>query len=255
MKRFPLLICLVLLLLLVPVWAAALDTPAPQLKAITPSSGETNTTVSITSLAGTNFARNAGFRLRRSSSRDIAGKVTSLNSSQITGTLNLDKQAPGDYEVCVYNNETSYSCDLTFTITAKSETVSGSSIYFETYPAGATVLLNGTAVGTSVFTYRNATPGTYQVVIRKSGYEDYTGSVTVKEGLRTKFYAPLTQIGAGTGSTAVPVVQIATTVRKSTLNVPTTWPDTTPAPTASPIDPVLVIGAAGAGIGLLVSRR
>ena len=251
MKRFLFLICLVLLLL-VPGWAAATDASAPKLSSITPSSGETNTTVSITSLAGTKFASNAGFRLRRSSYKDIVGSVTSINSTRIIGTFNLDKQAPGDYEVCVYNNESSYTCDLTFTITPPVETATDSSVFFETYPAGATVWLNGTQVGTSVFTYRNATPGTYKVLVKKSGYQDYAGSVTVKEGIRVKFYARLTPLGAGV-ATATPV-QTATTVRKSTLQVPTTWPGTTPI-TTSPVDPALVIGAAGIGIGLFVIRR
>jgi hypothetical protein len=154
----------------------------------------------------------------------------------------------------VYNDESTYICGLTFTITTPAETATSGSIFFDTNPTGATVLLNGTKVGTSVFTYHNATPGNYKVLIQKSGYADYAGSVTVKEGMRVRYYAQLTPLGAGTpAATAIPV-QTVTTVRKSTMKVPTTWPDATPA-TTSPVDPALVIGAAGMGIGLVVIRR
>ena len=220
------------------------------LSSISPSNGETNTTVSITALVGKNFNTHAGFRLVRSSSKDIIGNVDSVNSTHIVGTVDLDNQAPGDLQVCVYNNASSYICDLTFTITSPAET-SASSIYFETYPTGATVWLNGTKIGTSVFTYRNATPGTFKVLIQKSGYEDYTGSVTVPGGKRVKFYAPLTPLGTVTTETPV---KTTTTIRKSTLIVPTTWPSTT-STEASPIDPALVIGAAGISIGLVAVRR
>lgn len=253
MKRFVLLICL--LLLLVPGWAAAADTSAPTLSSITPSSGETNTTVKITSLAGTNFASGAGIRLRSSSSKDIAGSVTSVtNGTKIVGSFNLDRKAPGYYQVCVYNDESTYTCGLTFTIEAPGETLTSGSVFFDTNPTGATVILNGTRVGTSVFTYHNATPGTYKVLIQKSGYADSTGSVTVKEGTRVRYYAQLTPLGAGApAATAIPV-KTATTIRKSTMSIPTTWPGTTPT-TASPVDPALVIGAAALGIGLVVIRR
>jgi hypothetical protein len=255
MKRMPLLICLVLMLLLVPGWVAAADTSALTLKSITPSSGETNTTVSITALDGTNFASSAGMRLRGSSSKDISGSVSLvMNGTRIVGTFNLYKQAPGDYQVCVYNNASTYVCGLSFTITPPRETDIAGSIFFDTNPTGATVSLNGTKAGTSVFTFHNATPGTYRVLIQKSGYADYTGSVTVKEGTRVRYYAQLTPLGSGTAAAPATPVQTATTIRKSTMKVPTTWPGTTPT-TASPVDTVIVLGAAVMGAGLVVIRR
>jgi len=256
MKRFPLLAYLFFLTLLVMAGVLPGTVTAASgtltLISISPSSGETNTSVVVTDIVGRNFDSHAGFRLVRSS-KEIIGYVRSVNSSRIVGTVNLDKQAPGEYQVCVYNNASSYICDLTFTVTSPAET-SASSVYFETNPPGATVLLNGTAIGTSVFTYYNATPGTYKVLIRKSGYEDYTGSVTVLVGKRVRFYAPLKPPGAGTAAATAPPVITATTIRKSTLKVPTTWPSATPTG-ASPLDPALVIGAAVIGTGLVVFRR
>lgn len=254
MKRFPLQVSLFLLTLLVMAGVLADTVTAasggPTLSLISPSSGATNTTEIVVNITGTNFAASAGFRLVGSYSEKITGYVSSVNSTRIVGTVNLDNQDPGDYEVCVYNNATSSVCGLRFTVTAPAGT-SASSVYFDTYPPGATVLLDGTTVGTSVFTYRNATPGTFKVLVKKSGYEDYTGSVTVLEGKRARFYATLRPLAAGTTATTVIT---ATTIRKSTLKVPTTWPSTLPTET-SPVDTALVIGAAGIGLGVAVFRR
>jgi hypothetical protein len=243
-----------LLLLLIPGGVAAADTSAPTLSSITPSIGEANTTVKITALNGTNFASSAGFRLKRSSYNDILGDVKTVTSTQITGTVYLDNQVPGDYQVCVYNNASTYVCGLTFTVTSPGETATTSSIFFETYPEGATVMLNGAKIGTGVFTYYNVTPGTYKVLIQKSRYEDYTGSITVLEGKRARFYAQLTPLGAGTAAVTATPVPMATTIRKSTLKVPTTWPSATPTET-SPVDPVVIAGAVGIGLGFVMIRR
>jgi hypothetical protein len=271
MKQFPLVVCLVVLLLQFVPAAVLADTVTtttvrttvtpsymvtygtPTLSSILPWTGETNTTVNVI-LAGTNFRPTAGFRLKRSSSKDIMGSVTSANLTHIVGSVNLDKQNPGEYEVCVYNDASTSVCGPTFTVTPQGETAAASSVFFETNPTGATILLNGNRIGTSVFTYRNATPGTYKVVVQKSGYADYTGSVTVLEGQRVKFYAPLTPLGAGTASATAAPVKTATTIPKSTLKVPTSWPSATPTE-KSPVDPAIVIGAAGIGIGLMMRCR
>jgi PEGA domain/IPT/TIG domain len=229
----------------------------PTLSAINPSSGATNTTVSITSLEGTNFASDASILLRRSSYDDITGSVSSVNSAGtvIAASFNLNNQAPGNYDVCVYNDEKTYTCDLTFKITNPNAGTS-SSVFFDTNPTGAAIYLNKTRVGTSVFTYYNATPGTYDVLIQKDGYKDYSGSLTVVEGRRTTFSASLTKAGEDTsGASVATPARTATTIRKSTIKVPTTWADIPPASTTSPVDPVIPLGAAALGVGLVVLRR
>jgi hypothetical protein len=221
---------------------------------VNPATGGTNTTVSIT-LAGENFRTSgSAFRLK-TASREVVGSVGSVNRTHITGTLNLNNLQPGEYAICVYNSPTEYDCGQTFTVTEATESAGASSIFFETYPAGTSVLLNGNRIGTGVFMYRNVTPGTYKIVVQKSGFEDYSASITVHEGKREKFYASLVPVGAGAVvATAVPV-STATTIRKSTLKVPTTWPGTTPSPTTSPADPLVVTGALGLAIALIAIRR
>jgi hypothetical protein len=230
------------------------STNIPTLTSITPSSGRTNTTVTITSFTGTNFASDAYMKLERTNYNPILGDVTSVNTAgtKIVGTFDLGYQAAGNYEVCVYNDATSYTCDLTFTITDP-DAGTDSSVYFDTNPPGASVWLDNERVGTSVFTYYNATPGTYDVLLRKTGYKDYAGTVTVLEGRHVTFYARLTAVGDGSATTAT-TAKTATTIKKSTIPVPTAWPSDAPTE-ASPVDPAVVIAAAGIALGFVVIRR
>ena len=229
----------------------------PTLSTITPASGQDNTTVTISSLSGTGFVSTAAIRLRRSSFNDIIGTVSSVNSvgTVISGSFNLNQQQPGDYQVCVYNDASTYSCGLTFTITSDTGATNGS-IYFETNPAGATIWLKNTKVGTSIFTYYNVTPGTYSVLVQKAGYNDFTGTVVVLEGKRTSFYALLSVATTDTTiATPTPIpIKTTATIKKSTMKVPTPWPSATPTP-ASPVDPAIIIGAAGLGFVLFVLRK
>jgi hypothetical protein len=249
---------------------------APTIRSITPSSGATDTTVSITSLTGTNFASNAFILLQRSGYSPIPGSVTSVNSAgtKIVGTFDLSNQAPGNYEVCVYNDAYMSVCGLTFTITrpdtvttraAATNAGTGSSVYFYTNPPGATVYLDTIEIGTSAFTFRDVSPGTYDVLIRKAGYKDYSGSVIVPDEKHVMFEAQLTPLGGdttvaatavmdGAGAMATPVRTVTRPARNASLKVPTTWPGEIPSE-ASPVDPVGIIGAAALGLGIAVFRK
>jgi hypothetical protein len=129
----------------------------------------------------------------------------------------------------------------------------GGSVYFETDPSGATIWLATVNIGTSPFTYFSEKTGTLTVHIQKKGYEGYTDTVTVTGGERVAFYAKLTPVPRYTGEedTPVPTVTTATTIRKSTITVPTPWPTTA----ESPVDPAVIILAAAIGTGFMVSRR
>ena len=232
----------------------------PTLTSISPSSAANNSTVSITSLSGTNFIGTSTIKLVNPYYNDIAGTVNSVNTAGtvITGTFDLNKQVPATYQVCVYNSASIYTCGLSFQVLSPGQTTGNSSIYFQSNPDGATVSWkNGTTIGTTTFTY-NITPGTYTVVVQKTGYKDYVGTVTAIEGKRVSFYAPLTLIGEDTTQATTAVTTIAmtvTTIKKSTLKVPTSWPSDTPTTEGSPADPLIAVGAAGIGIALVVFRR
>lgn len=131
----------------------------------------------------------------------------------------------------------------------------GGSIYFETVPSGAKVWLDTREIGISPFTYYSERTGTMEVRAWKKGYENYTGQVTVVEGTRVIFSIDLKEAPRVSITEPLPppsAVTTATTIRKSTLAIPTTWPETTP---ASPADSSSVLGAAALGALLFVMRR
>ncbi|MDD1684175.1 MAG: PEGA domain-containing protein [Methanoregula sp.] len=130
----------------------------------------------------------------------------------------------------------------------------GGSVFFETEPSGATIFVDTVRIGTSDTTYFSEKTGTRDVLIQKKGYEEYTGTVTVVQGRRIVFYAKLTPVPRNSIEEVTPVIPLATatTIRMSTIGIPTPWPTTTP---KSPVDPAVVIGAAALGIGFFVIRR
>ena len=130
----------------------------------------------------------------------------------------------------------------------------GGSVYFDTDPAGATIWLDDVEIGTSTFTYYTEKTGTFNVRVWKKGYENYTGQVTVSEGKRVVFEAWLTQVTRRPPEENTPVVPVATatTIRKSTMTLPTPWPTSA---AASPVDPAVVLGAAALGAGFSAIRR
>lgn len=151
---------------------------------------------------------------------------------------------------------TSASSPANTTGTAATTTIpdtTGGSVYFETDPSGATIWLATVNIGTSPFTYYSEKTGTLTVHIQKKGFEEYTDTVTVVGGERVTFYAKLTPVPHYTGEENTPVSTIttATTIRKSTLNIPTSWPT----PTESPVDPAVVILAIAILTGFMVSGR
>lgn len=228
----------------------------PTLTSITPSSGQANTTVSISNLAGTNFANGASIRLTRSGYNPIVGTVTSLSSTQILGTFNLNNQVPGSYQVCVYNDASIYTCGLSFTIYSDITGANGS-INIKSSPSGARVFIKSDFKGYTPITLENFTPGTYTVTLLRTGYSDYYESVKVTAANISSINAYLELLPESTTvatTTATPVKTVVTTIKKSTLKVPTTWPSAT-ATEASPVDPVVIVGAVGIGLGLVVIRR
>jgi hypothetical protein len=149
--------------------------------------------------------------------------------------------------------------NLTITATATSVAVtttpesSGGSIYFETSLPGATILLDHVEIGTTPFTFYTVKTGTLDVLVRKKGYQDSTGTVTIVAGKRVDFYALLTPLPRELADISTPAVPVptSTTIRQSTITIPTPWPS----PTPSAVDPALVIGAAAIGILLFAIRR
>jgi hypothetical protein len=183
-----------------------------------------------------------------------------LNSSyQGVTPLTLSSVTPGYYDVLMVMEG---YCDSTNTVgvVAGDETdiydtlisVNGT-LYFSSYPSGASIFLDSVYKGFTPLTLYNVTAGSYSILLQLSGYDDLSGSYEVTAGNQTSVYNSFT---SSVTETTVPLTETTpptgmTTIRKSSVTVPTAWPtDTTP---ASPVGTLPVIG--GICLGLLILKK
>lgn len=220
---------------------------AATVTAISPTSGKTNSTVSVT-ITGTGFtAASAKIRLYRSGNY-IAGTVnTGGSATQLTGSYNLDMATPGSYQVCVLPTgvESSISCGPYFTV--QSSLTANGSIYFTSSPSGAAVYVDSVNKGTTPFTLENVIPDYYNIKMQRTSYLDWAQRVQVTAGNETNVNAALTYQYATTTAPPATTIIVTTatlppTTVKSTAVVPTAWPSDTPPP-ESPAGFVVIIGA------------
>lgn len=291
MKRFPLFVCLFLLLVMVGIPAAA----SPSISYITPSSGPNNGVVAVTIIGSGFTSEHAAVYLTPANKCDgtnkLYGTITSRSENTMTATFSLNGKNPAPYTMWVNSpmadpwgreiddvgplhaafeiyqgtgttyTTTTTTTSVTATVTTTATPGDGeNSVFFETNPPGATIFLNGDEVGTSTFTYYTNKEGVFDVVVKKNGYDDYAAKVSILEGKRVHFYAPLTQnascvtISVTTPASGTPAKTV-TTIQKSTLKIPTPLGTFAPAAEESPVDPALALGAAGIAIGLVMLRR
>jgi hypothetical protein len=57
------------------------------------------------------------------------------------------------------------------------------SLYVDSFPQGATILLNGKGYGVTPKLIEGLTPGTYELKLAMVGWEDYKLSISVSPGL------------------------------------------------------------------------
>ena len=293
MKRSSLFISLVLLFLLVMV-GIPLATASPTISSIRPISAPNTGDVTVT-YTGTGYNKDSTVWMKTCDSKStVYGTVTSWSPTSLTARFSFRGEKPSSYNVWVNSpftdNEGNYwpqdaevlksgfsiyqGTGTTYTTTTTTGTVTGTttvttsvtygegdnSVFFETNPSGATIYLDGDEVGTSAFTYYTNKEGVFDVVVKKTGYEDYAAQVTILEGKRVRFYALLTQLAEGsTPSSTKPASgtpgKTVTTIRKSTLKIPTPLGTDPPVTEESPMDPALAIGAAGIAIGFVLLGR
>jgi hypothetical protein len=97
------------------------------------------------------------------------------------------------------------------------------SLYITSTPSGAAVFMNSDAKGTTPATLTGIVPGTYTVLLKKSGYPDYTTSTAIIAGQVTTINADLTK-GPQPASTNAPAAPATTAPipGEGTLSVGTT---------------------------------
>ncbi|MFA5267684.1 MAG: PEGA domain-containing protein [Methanoregula sp.] len=305
MNRSPLCFSLFLLLLVtagIPIAAAS-----PTVKSILPATGPNDVAIAA-EITGTGFNSGSIVTLTKcgTGSGTITGTISSVSATKITATFDLTGQAAGKWTVRVNTPYGEYPVDqgslfsgfevykasgssyttmpttepTTTAVTTTTTSADGeNSVFFETSPSGATIYLEDNEIGTSSFTYYTNREGTYNVVVKKIGYEDYDAKVVILEGKRVHFYAPLSLLSS-TPSTTVTTKTSATPVKTTTVTpmttttaisttintpattktpsktLPTPWGTDFPVTTKkSPSDPATALWAAVLGIAVVVMRR
>jgi hypothetical protein len=294
MKRSSLFICLLFVLLMVMA-VTPLASASPSISDVRPGSGPLGETVRVTITgSGFDSGHKVWLTKCGIVDNDgvygyLVGSVVSLSDTEITADFSLSGKwaVVADYDVKVvrgtipeaamskgfeiYKGSGAGSSTTTTTtsVTATTRTTrttreqSGeNSVFFETNPNGATIFVDGEEVGTSTFTYRTYKDGVHDVLIRKIGYEDYSDRVTIIDNQRVYFSAILTPLAAGstqgttltTAASGTPAKAV-TTIRKSTVKIPTPLGTDPPPAEESPGNPATALCAATAAIVLVAIRR
>jgi len=226
------------------------------LTSITPVSGPANDDDVDFTLAGTGLGDIEEVYLYNNDYDEniTADDVDALSSIKVKGTFDLEDMDEDTYDVCVVDTYGTIECDLSFKVTSGEV----GSIEVSSSPAGASILIDGSARGTTPDTIDDIIEGSHRIILQKSGYEDWGKMVTVEADETVEVDANLVAVTtvATTIPTTVPTTEktpLPTTERTpEKTTVPTTSATTTK---ASPLDPITVLGAAGLGIGLAVLRR
>lgn len=215
-------------------------TEAMSLTSISPSSGAIDDDDVDFIIVGAGLSEVTDVYLSNDDYDDIeATNVDVISDTKVEGTFDLSDAEEDTYEVCVVDSLDAEECDLSFKIS----TDAYGSIDFSSSPSGASIYVDGSYKGTTPETVDELEEGSYKIILRKSGYNDWGKVVRVTEGDTSEVDAVLEIL-----TTPVPTTlrtTVPTTVRttaRSTLQLPTTWPSPTPTTPASPVDPALVVG-------------
>jgi len=218
-------------------------------------------------LSGTHLSDVQDVYLYKKSYDNISASDLDVSSStKITGTFDLSDADDATYYVCVEDSYGTTKCGLSFKIVPNE--VGG--ITISSNPSGASISIDGIANGTTPATVDNLIAGSHKVVLTKSGYLDWGKIVTVEADDTVTVDSDLTAITATTVPSPVPTPEIIRTpeptpvwttqppterpTRESTVAVPTTLPATATTK-ASPVDPAVILGALGFGLGSAVLRK
>jgi len=300
---------IILLIFIAAIMPAA--TALPVINDISPSSGKYGTTITIT-ITGSGLDTVSQVIMYRcgqkyGTSAGMTASITKQSATSITAKLTPSGSVVnGYYDAILYNPGSPVVRQEAFTVygapgedtwtpttttpvaTTRTTTVAttttspgvskttastgDNSVFFESNPSGATISLSGNVIGTTPFTYYTDKDGTFGVLARKDGFENFEGTVTIREGMRSRFYALLTPLtGTSANSTATVnstesgdaaspgsgnATSSVTTIRKSTLKIPTPLgTDYLTETEESPVSPAIALVAAGIAIGLVLVRR
>jgi hypothetical protein len=195
MKRFPLFVCMVFLLLVV---AGIPVTASPTISSISPSTAPNNGDVTVT-ITGTGFNSDSTVWLNKPYSTDAAiyGTVLSRSETSITCTFSLKGQTPTEYNVWVnspftdkYGNYFSQDVAL-LTLGFRVSEGTGTTVMTTTpipaigtlsissIPSGANIYLDNEYKGLTPLVMKNVENGDYVILVRHTGYQDWRQNIVV----------------------------------------------------------------------------
>jgi len=253
MKRIPLFVCLVLLLVVTVIPAA---TASPIISSISPVTAPNTGDVIIT-ITGSGFNDNTTVWLDTwyVIQDPIYGTIVSRSPTSITCRFSLNGKAATQYNLWVnspftdpfgnYNPQDVatltggfkvYQGDVTAATTTTSPVPGSGSISVSSNPSGANIYIDNEYKGLTSLTLQKVENGNHVVKVRLAGYQDWTRNVAVY-GNSQSLFATLAPIPAATSSptTSPPVTAYPT---------PTATVPTPKSPAGTEVGIIGIIGAA-----------
>jgi hypothetical protein len=261
MKRFPLFVCLGLLLLFVTVIPV---TASPEIYSVSPTTAPNNGDVTVT-ITGTGFNSQSTVWLTTPTESDtVYGTIVSLSPTSITCTFSFHDQTPSQYYVYVNSPFTDpfghqYPQDVgaasnafktyqgsgttipitttTPIYTSPTQVPAEGNIFISSFPSGANIYLDNQYIGLTPLTLKYVENGRHYVRVRLAGYQDWITDVVV--------YGDSTPLSA--------ILIPATTMAPVTTTIPTTV--AIARKTVSPPGIELAIFAIIGAVLLLIKRK
>jgi hypothetical protein len=218
------------------------------LTSISPSSAQTNNDAVTVTVVGTGLSDIDSMYLYNRDYDNITADITSHTSTKVIGTFDLGNTDIDHYAICVEDSFGTIKCGLDFEIL----TDQAGSIEVASSPSSAKVYLDSTYVGITPHTEGNVTLGSHEILISKSGYENWSERVTVKNGITTRVNANLDATQTSVATSQPTVTPTTSVMKTSTIKVPTPWPTTTTP--ASPLEAPVVLGAIALGYVVLFKK-
>jgi hypothetical protein len=162
----------------------------------------------------------AGYQPFQKSVIAVGGKHSCIVASLVPATTTQTTTTAQTTTASV----TTYVPPVTNPTNNPAQTGSAGSLYITSTPSGAAVFMNSDAKGTTPATLTGIVPGTYTMLLKKSGYPDYTTSTAIIAGQVTTINADLSK-GPQAAATNAPATAAATTVPvpgEGSLSVSTT---------------------------------
>lgn len=208
-----------------------------ELTSISPTEGQMeNESVDFT-LKGSGLSDIEDVYLYNNDYDNITADIDEADSDKITGTFDLSGTDEDKYKVCAEDSYGTVKCALSFQIT----TDEVGSIAISSSPTDASFYVDNEYIGLTPGTEGNLVKGAHKVVLKKTGYLDWTEIVVVKEGEETEVNANL--VAVTTAPTPVPTTEPVEerTTRDTPRDTPTA--QSTPVPTTqkSPVGILSVI--------------